>query len=308
VSLLAVNFHYYGNEKYSGGIYPINQKTFSRQLDVLSQSYDFISQRELSYVSRRSKVPEGKRCQITFDDGLKQQMKAFHLLENKGIPAVFYVPTQPIFEKKALFVHKLHLIRTRYNDLDLLTQIKAFSSIRLDEKERIQAASQYKYDNDNAREVKYLLNFKMTDDLRQNFVHDLFIQIVGNESNWCDSFYMNRSDLKELADAGSLGSHGHSHFPLAQMNDFPKDIATSVDHINDFVNNLDEVSFSYPYGSPSAVNERVAKVVRKAGFSYAYTMWRGINTGVEPFNPFLLQRLDTNDAPSGKNPNPNYLK
>ena len=117
--LLIVNFHYVREEKYSSGIYPISIKDFLKQIDVLSKSHQFISQRELVKIIVERKSLDKKYCLITFDDGLKEQMDVFDLLQSKKIPAIFFVPTNAIKNRLVLDVHKLHFIRTKLDDNEL---------------------------------------------------------------------------------------------------------------------------------------------------------------------------------------------
>lgn len=300
MSVLAVNFHYFGEEQYPRGIYPISQVVFRNQLFELGKQYSFVSQSDM--IQLIYEPLEGHpRCQITFDDGLKQQMKAFRVLNDLKIPAVFYVPTLPIFEKKALFVHKLHWIRTLYNDRELSYLLKRQGVSELSLSDEAMASEQYKYDGVLARRLKYLLNFKLSEDEREAFVHKLFTQVVWNEKAWCEKFYMGKEDLAILAKYGALGSHGHSHAPLSQCSDFLQDIQRSKEYLNTYLRGAN-VSFSYPYGSVSAVDNAVAEAVDNCGYKYAYTMQRGINRTREFENPFLLKRVDTNDAPGGKKP------
>jgi len=49
MTLLIVNYHYFGDEKrYSRGIFPISAERLSRQLDMLGSYFTFVSQRDLS--------------------------------------------------------------------------------------------------------------------------------------------------------------------------------------------------------------------------------------------------------------------
>lgn len=303
---MAVNYHYFGNEDYPRAIYPITPSGFRNQLQELGKQYAFISQADMLEIFNKQN-DEQPRCQITFDDGLKQQMKAFRLLQKLDIPAVFYVPTLPIFENKALFVHKLHWIRTIHDDPELLGLLKKQGITRLSKEEKVLAAQQYKYDRVLVRELKYALNFKLSEDERDDVVHKLFIQAVSNEKAWCEEFYMDEEDLAVLAKARALGSHGHAHIPLAKCANFRDDIHRSYEYLKPFFHHAEAISFSYPYGSVAAVDETVAEAVRDAGYTYAYTMWRGINSTLAGVHPFLLKRIDTNDALGGKNPQELYL-
>jgi peptidoglycan/xylan/chitin deacetylase (PgdA/CDA1 family) len=299
MNLLVVNYHYYGKQKYNGGIYPISPEFFSNQIAVISKTHRFISQSELINYIEQQDFPNGDYCLITFDDGLKQQMDAFKYLVKNNIPAVFYLPVQPLVEKNVLSVHKLHFIRANIDDEKLLTKLKNNTTYQYDALDKANANIQYKYDNDLAREIKYQLNFKINQQEKQKFINTTFNEIYPDEMLFSENFYMNEFDIQELSSSGMLGSHGYEHVPLSQYKDADQDIMKSIEYLTKLTGRQIQ-SFSYPYGSRSAVDESIAVKLENTSIRFALTMWRGINDFNKPFNPMLLNRVDTNDAPGGK--------
>lgn len=300
MNLLVVNYHYYGEQKYNGGIYPTSPEFFSNQIAIISKTHKFISQSELINYIENQEFPDGNYCLITFDDGLKQQMDAFKYLIKNNIPAIFYIPVQPLVEKNVLDVHKLHFIRANMDDKQLLTKLKNSTLYQYDAQDIANAKDQYKYDDELAREVKYQLNFKINKKEKQNFINSTFQEIYPNEALFSENFYMNEVDIQKLSASGMLGSHGYAHVPLAQYIEANQDIIQSIDYLTQLADQPIQ-SFSYPYGSKAAVNESIATKLVNTSIRFALTMWRGINDLNKPFNPMLLNRMDTNDAPGGKN-------
>ena len=297
MNLLIVNYHYFGDQKFNSGIYPTSAAVFVKQLETIAlNNYTFISQLELIEILNANVYPDGNYCLITFDDGLKQQFDAFMLLKGKGIPAVFYVPTKPIAEECVLDVHKLHWIRTKVDDLKMLELLKQHKiDTNLTENERQGAKAQYKYDEFAAANLKYLLNFKLSNEIKSYFLNSVFVQEFGSESKFSKEFYFDESELLQLSDAGCLGSHGYSHSPLLQMEEPVEDILKSKDHLYKICG-VPPCSFSYPYGSSSAVDANIAEMTKNAGFKFGLTMWRGINDNLDmQNNRYLLKRIDTND-------------
>lgn len=47
MELLIVNFHYFREEMYSSGIYPVSRQRLLYQVEELSKTYAFLSQDEL---------------------------------------------------------------------------------------------------------------------------------------------------------------------------------------------------------------------------------------------------------------------
>lgn len=308
MKLLAVNFHYYRNEKYSSGIYPVSHTQFAQQIEALSKHYTFVGQSEIHSWIINNQYPEGNYCVITFDDGLKEQMNAFNWLKANGIPAIFYVVTKPIVEQTVLPVNKLHYIRTQFSDSELLMRIENMFPDCVKNINMEAAEQQYRYDDQNSRTIKYLLNFGLEEGKKIKFLNDCFSETVDNEAAFSSKLYMSKTDLVELAKEGMLGAHGHQHLPLAQVNyeTAHLDINTSINIIED-ITQIPVISFAYPYGSKVAVNESLISIFSATHIKFAFTMWRGMNTSVAGIQPLLLKRIDTNDAPGGKNNSDEFL-
>ena len=242
-------------------------------------------------------------CVITIDDGLKEQMQAFDFLNEMGVPSILYVPTYPLKHKKVLDVHKLHYVRTKMNDndlYDLLNEQYQIDKIKFDE---MALANQYRYDSDLSRKVKYFLNFSLSPTQKEVAIDFFFSKLVEDEHDFSSNLYMNDADLIKLAKADSLGSHGENHLPLATLT--PQKAALEIAHASQYLESITNqkiTSFSYPYGGKDAVNDSIPKLFDATDIEFAFTMWRGLNTEHDLKNqPYLLKRIDTNDAPGGKN-------
>lgn len=294
-----VNFHYFSESKFESGIYPINQAQFIQQINELGTGYDFISQFDLADCFSKQQFPEGNFCLITFDDGLKEQMQAFELLQSLKIPAVFYIPVQPLVERNVLDVHKLQLIRTQMNDTAISLKLQQLPGYNYTTEHAQKAATQYKYDNETAREIKFQLNFNLSAEQKNQFLSNTFKEVFGHESVFAQQFYMNPNDLQQLALKQQIGAHGYAHVPLALTKEARDDMKKSMDYL--FESTKQPIrSISYPYGSKEAVNDQVAQQAKSLGLDFGLTMWRGANELDSNVNPFLLHRVDTNDAPGGK--------
>lgn len=296
MNLLAVNFHYFRESTYKGGIYPTSMATFERQLDGLSRSHRFVSQDDIASWVRGGDVPDGNHCVVTVDDGLREQMAMFDVLNRKGIPAIFYAPTDPIRHHKVLSTHQLHFVRTQLSDSDVYDFLVKHSDIaecRFDEEI---IANQYRYDGQLARRVKFYLNFVATEALKQALVQQLFDSLVSDEAVFARDLYMGEQDLRRLAAVGALGSHGSAHLPLATLSpeDAERDVAASVAYLES-VGGRPIVSFSYPFGGDAAVSRSLAPILERAGLQFAFTMKRGINHREHLSDALFLRRIDTKD-------------
>jgi peptidoglycan/xylan/chitin deacetylase (PgdA/CDA1 family) len=284
MQLLIINHHYIRDKKYKNGIYPKSLKDLEKNIEILhKRGYKFVSQNELINIKK------GEYVLFTFDDGLKEQMEAFEFLLKKGIPAVFYVSTYPIMEKKVLNVHKLHYIRSKIDDKELLDFISKFVK---DVKFPENLNELYRYDNFEAKKVKYIFNFMLKDEIKTEIINKLFIKLT-DETKFSEKLYMNEEDIIKLYKYGCLGTHTHKHLPLATLkeNEILNEISQSLEFFKKLgLNNI--YSISYPYGGKKAVNRKVVNISKKF-FKFGLTMYRGINNGSE--NLLELKRIDVND-------------
>ncbi len=303
--LLAVNFHYFRETSCESGIYPCTQAALERQIEALGLKYSFVSQAEITTWARNQAVPDGNFCVLTFDDGLREQMAAFDLLSKKGIPGIFYVPTDPIRLQKVLPVHQLHYMRTQLRDADIFDFLAKHSDIGRYPFDTQLLENQYRYDATLAKQLKYYLNFVLPEKEKNSLIQQLFDGLAPDESAFARNLYMRESDLRRLSAAGALGAHGSAHLPLASLplEAAAADITGSLRYL-EAVGGQKLVSFSYPFGGKAAVSPALGPILENAGIQFAFTMQRGINQAEQFQNPLFLRRVDTNDAPGGKTPMP----
>jgi peptidoglycan/xylan/chitin deacetylase (PgdA/CDA1 family) len=303
LKLLIVNFHYFRSEVPRAGIYPIKPVEFEKQLEVLGKVFSFCSQADILRWLKEEKYPDGNCCLLTFDDGLREQQQAIDILKRKGIPAIFYIPVGPYKNGKVLAVHKLHHIRSLISDNDFLLLLREYGGMPDAETLKSKARVQYQYDDDVSGVIKYFLNFTLSAHDSEALIGQLFSSFVGDESTFKQHFYFTIDELKRISSDGMLGSHGTAHKPLTALSgeEMKRDIIDSVSYLEEITGARIE-SFSYPFGSAAAVNDTVARQVHEINLKFAVTMFRGINSEADLTNPFMLKRVDTNDAPGGKKP------
>lgn len=302
--LLSVMYHYFREETYPQGIYPVNKARFQHQLDILGKQYTFIGQSELIRWLTSKEFPDGNYCIITFDDGLKEQMEAFDILYRKGIPAIFYIPTQCLKRKSVLEVHKLHYIRTQLEDRDIFQILDKQYNISNYPFNEQTLAIQYRYDNILSRKLKYFINFTLNQEEKAKVINLLFKYVKEEETAYSSQLYMDEGDLKKLASNDALGAHGDTHIPLSQV-DFEvakKDVTRSVEYLEHLTQSKIK-SFAYPYGGPTAVKEGLHNIFEDTTIDFAWTTSTGFNfiEQLQLDRPYYLRRVDTNDAPGGKN-------
>ena len=305
--LLAVNFHYIGDEKYPfGGIYPVAIDAFRKQLAELGRYFKFVSLEDVHRALKGEQALPEKGCLITFDDGLRCQYElALPILRELDIPAGFFINGLPVFENKVCTVHKIHKLRSLMSQADFYELVdKALLSLYRQSileflgAKAEEASKKYRYDDVQSAQIKYLLNSILTETQKNEIVGKLFEKHF-SEDKFCKDFYLSLTQIKDLSKRGWLGIHTYSHRPLSILTEHELNI-----EIGDFKIRLEKelgknvFAISYPYGSTLDINQKVLNVCENIGLSFGLTMERAFNEDLK--NPLVLARVDTNDAPGGK--------
>ena len=299
MTLLAVGFHYVAAEPPSEprAIFPVTVDGLAAQLELLGRSWEFVSRDELlAAVAGEAELPE-RACVVSFDDGLRCQLEvALPVLERIGVPATFFVAGKPLAEERVLYVHKVHLLRERVADADLLA-LAGGADVPVD-----LAQEHYRYDEPDAARLKYLLNMALPLEERERVIGAAFAEVFPDEAAAARELYMSREDVASLErEHAAVGAHSYAHEPLARLDDagLRRDL-DAVATLLEEVTGTRPRALSYPHGTASTVDVRVARSAAEAGFRVAFTMERALNPTLD--EPLLLGRLDANDAPGGKRP------
>lgn len=281
-------------------IFGLTPEALREQLENLSQCGQFMSQDDiLAVVSGRARLPD-RALLVTFDDGLREHYEhAWPVLREMGIPAIFFVSTAPLEQESVALVHKIHLLRS-YLAADTFLQAISFETrqmgIELPNVQAEVARRQYRYDDADSARVKYLLNFGLPEDQRERVVGQVFAQFMGkDEKKVSAGLYMDKLQLGELAAAGCLGSHAHSHRPLGQLDEpaIAQEVQTSVELLSQWTG-CRVRSLAYPYGSLQACSRSAGELARRAGIDVAFTMERAVTRDLA--EPMFVPRYAPNDV------------
>ena len=307
MELVGVNFHYVSDERHPyPGIHAISPADFERQLDVLAREYTFVSLQELRDASSRGRSLPARSCLLTFDDGLREQFDVvWPLLNRKGIAAAFFVNTRPAVDGVVSEVHKVHMLRSQVPPEDVDREIteectaEGWDIGRAAWPDESVLEAQYPYDPPPARRLKYLLNFVLAPAVRDRVIARCFERRFGPDSSVVPRLYMSTDMWAVLGAAGCLGTHSHTHVPLATLDEdeLKADIESSLQALRLHAR-CDVDAISYPYGGPTAVSLAVERAAARSGLRFGFTMERAVNRTLD--RPLLLARLDMNDAPGGR--------
>lgn len=275
---------------------------FARQLAALCDSFEMASlETALAFLSGRY-LPRRDLCLMTFDDGLKEHAETVTpMLAERGVQGLFFVPTAALAESRVLAVHKNHFLMAALDFAEYraatLAQLRSLApDVAVDVDPAI-AASTYRWDEPSVAAFKYLLNFVVSEALRDRVLDALFPIYLGDEREFAPNLYVSWDEARSMQDAGMLiGGHSHGHAALATLDDDSRryDLDTCTALLRRNLQQQPSWPFSYPYGKRHLYGERTADAVRDLGYSCAFATEVGTN---EPgCDLFALRRLDTKDV------------
>lgn len=301
--MLTVSNYHYIRENYNNAypsIFGVTPREFKSQLKQFRCEGDFITPNDFLSDFTNLVVSKDNYYFITFDDGLKEQFEfAVPILDEFNTQAIYFANSINSEEKKVSTVHKIHLLRSILHPDEILSYLEYNKIKKLTSEEVEKAQINYRFDEVNSATLKYLLNFKIPFDQQEKLVHSLF-ELHFSEIEVCDSLYMNKNQLKYLADLSCLGSHTHSHYPLGLLSE--KKMNFELEHSKNYLEKLTESNIqmiAYPYGTIEACNDLVADAAKINGYSFGFTTKKGIVNKFQ--SKLLINRFDCNDLVGGKN-------
>ena len=298
--LIAVNYHYIRerfNEPYPSifGVTPIE---FAEQLDVLGKEATFVGASDVvEAINGVGQLPE-RAVLITFDDGLAEQFElAWPILKAKGIPAIFFANTKPIEEDSITATHKIHIVRAYASTQEILGTIQRFfdeQSLALSLPDASSACSIYRYDELEAAQLKYFLNYGIDEPLKDDILNACLADLDFGERDLSRKLYMSRQQLKALADSDCLGTHSHSHRALGLLSpeEACNDVELSIQKLYEWTGS-NVKALSYPFGFQDACSQAAANAAQNMGVSFAFTTERAVNPDLR--SPMFLARYSCSD-------------
>ncbi|MCG2590824.1 polysaccharide deacetylase family protein [Rhodohalobacter sulfatireducens] len=303
--LIAINFHYI-RENYDEpypSIFGITPQQFSDRLDQIGKFADFLSIEDLVNIIEGEKKQPEKSVVITFDDGFKEQYElAWPVLKKKGIPAIFFANTNPIEEKNVTTTHKIHILRAYTPPLDfqrVLENTLRENDIEINYPDVNIARQAYQYDELETAKLKFFLNYSLDHDQLSEVINDMFLELNFKESEISQNLYMTKEMIKDLAQKGVLGTHGHTHRPLGLIPDeeASNDVKTSLNKLKKWTG-VNVKALSYPFGNKKACSKAVASTASEHGVKFGFTMERAGNPNLT--SPLFLARYSNSDLPKDR--------
>jgi peptidoglycan/xylan/chitin deacetylase (PgdA/CDA1 family) len=277
---------------------------FRDQLDVLSDRFELATlESGLAFLAGRYQ-PDRDLCLLTFDDGLKEHFATVTpMLAERGIHGLFFISTACLEEGRVPAVHKNHFLMAaidfeeyRRAVLDELRLISPGTSIDVDP---AKVSATYRWDAPDVAAFKYLLNFCVTESVREQILDRLFEKFLGAETKFASELYVSWNEARLMQDAGMvIGGHSHRHTALALLDDAEctRDLETCTNLVHRYLKPQLHWPFSFPYGKRQHYREFSVHELRRLGYCCSFTSEVGPND--QSADVFALQRIDPKDLGS----------
>jgi hypothetical protein len=168
----------------------------------------------------------------------------------------------------------------------------------LDDPECFNLGRIYRYDTEEVRNFKLLLNVRLPYAIVTRLLDALFEPEFGPQADAVRSIYMSAEEIQRARDLGiRIGLHTHSHFMLGRLAPAEQlaEIRNCQDHLANLLGNpLSELS--YPYGVPGTWNGSTKMILDERGVSRAYTLGRRIVDSELLLGDLEIPRYDVNDV------------
>jgi len=282
--------------------------TFRQQLRTLREHYELATLETALAFMQGAYTPTRDLCLLTFDDGLKEHYtEVTPLLVEHGIQGLFFLITSCLQEQHVASVHMNHVLMAALDFAEyqqaFFQRLRIHTSLpsAMSQVDPHVAQRTYRWDTPEVAAFKYLFNFVLTAEVRDQVVYSLFTDYIAAEASFAPSWYLSWDEARAMQDAGMvLGGHSHQHRPLAALSaaDLAWDVRTCQQLVRANLRPQAGWPFSYPYGKADTFNTQTITHLRALGVTCAFCTEVGSNAPGS--DRFAIRRIDCKDAPGGR--------
>jgi peptidoglycan/xylan/chitin deacetylase (PgdA/CDA1 family) len=256
-------------------------------------------------VEQLAHLPEecGVTPLLTFDDGTRDVWRnAVPVLKRHAVPALLFFCSLPLMEKRLLNVTKIHLLQAKLGLDNFRSRfMAAWQAVQqfheLDDPARFHLGPIYRYDTEEVRAFKMMLNVRIPYPVVTQVLDHLLEAEFGPQAELARSIYMSDDEILRARDAGmQIGLHTHSHFMLGRLDAArqEEEIATCHDYFLQLLGPGD-YHLSYPYGVSGTWNDDTKAILGSRDIPQAYTLGRRLHDLSQTHDPYEIPRYDVND-------------
>ena len=257
---------------------------FNHQMDYLAKWFNVVSVRDVvAWLDGQKSLPPYAAL-ISFDDGyLDNYTSAYPILRKHNFPAVIFLTSEHI-GTDAPFYWDLAAYCFHYTKRDYLT----FPDGR-----EYQWSDSAELSQINKNWIEYMKT--LPEDKKQTWVKRLPEQLgVSVPAGFFQKLMVNWDQVREMHKGGiEFGAHTMHHpiltrIPLEQVRTEVEGSKCRIEkELGDPV-----LSFAYPNGMPTDMNDKIEKIVADAGIGTAFTLLNGPSSLREvKRNPYAIRRI-----------------
>ena len=272
--LLVINYHRLYDQSlltaFDPNVFEHSAETFEQHLKFIKSNFTVVSEEDVVQMVNLNRISD--RCAlITFDDGyIDNYTLAYPLLKAYNLPAVFFIPTESINERKLGWWDIIAYVIKKSQKEVIALHDRKFSLSTSGEKQQA---------------IDYSIHFiKMTPfEKSRSFVENLAteceVAIPSKERQ--SSQLMQWKHIVEIAENGiAIGSHTHSHRILSGLS--TRQQMVELQKAKDILENRLRCtirSLSYPVGGYAHFSNTTKELAEKTGYSLAFSYNTGMNNG-----------------------------
>ncbi|MCI5222020.1 MAG: polysaccharide deacetylase [Candidatus Electrothrix sp. AR4] len=268
-------------------VFGTSEADFEKQMHWLKENKAvFLSEEEVVSYYKAEKILPQRSVLITFDDGYKDNFDlAFPVLKSLEIPAIYFLPTNMITERKLCWWDLISFFIKKTKKKTIFVKGKEMSLTNEQEREKA---------------IDFLLQLMKRE--KESYTQDL-LDVLSVECEVAfpslgeqDAQLMSWKEVKEIMGHGvSIGSHTNSHRVLATL-----DEKTQFEELQSSKEILEERlscrirSISYPVGDYTAFTDTTKALAKRAGYDLGFSFKTGVNYSYIT-DPFDVKRLEPAD-------------
>lgn len=285
--LYVFNYHRIGDSSttaFDPNVFSCDEEHFDAQLETIAARFRVINVSELLELIEGGATVTEPLAMITFDDGYEDNYsKAFPLLAARGLPAVFFLPTNFIGTANIPWWDAVAwLVR---NTAERILQLRGLSEPIMvetaDVAHTIRQVLRWFKDHPNTSSIEKLKE----------------LAVVCNcelDAEAASTLFMTWDQAREMRDAGmDIGSHTQSHQILSDLalDEQREELARSKSKLETEIGA--EVSvLAYPVGGLDSYTCATTRLARDCGYRAAFNFTKGGGYNLGPSgNPFDLARI-----------------
>lgn len=262
-------------DEYDRQLYRRHVNGFARTIQIFATRFRLVSLAEL-LAARGQPEGELEKLAITFDDGFAGNYNlAFPILQEMGVPATLFLPTQGTALDEASLLH--------FEVLEIAFRLS--DATQLDATQLGLGLVELTTPVERARVMTRLKTpMKLLPAPAAKAAQQLLLDQLGVSPERIQAYAhgnprytkVSADQVRSLQAAGwTIGGHSRRHFPLSSLDaeTLREEVEGNLEELR-AIFGLEAPPFAYPYGTAALIGLLAPEAVRAAGYSCAFTTER----------------------------------